>query len=330
MNEEQNEQLTNTRSNIGTGINGNTNNAFNLSDNQENIPSTETMMANTNSAEIDSDQNASTQTLEQSVFNSSVINTGHSNAINASNNFQAQNGSLNQGMSTNNIASVTNQETTQQTSTTPSNNDFSGVIDPSKITVGPEAIHPQIPVDNSPQQNLSVDNENKNVEPKKNNTFSLILVFILFVGVGAFIWFMPEIRQMLNDKKPVEQKQPSLPPEEKPEEGKTEHYDSMICSQITNTYTIYSQEDKVKKYSTSIEYTKEIEANYQSCLTLQQSEVNGFVIGCDKTPNSVTVVKTYDFSILPDTFTTDTLDFRKDDSVKSIKANLEKKGYTCS
>lgn len=329
MNEEQNEQLTNTRSNMEQGINKNTNNAFNLSGNQENIASTENMMANANSTEIASNQNTSTQTLGQSVFNSSVINNGHSNGINTANNLQAQNDSLNQGISTNNIASVTNQETTQQTLTAPSNNDFSGVIDPSKITVGPEAIHPQIPVDNLPQQNLSVDNENKNVEPKKNNTFSLILVFILFVGVGAFIWFMPEIRQMLNDKKTTEQSQPSVQPEEN-EEKQTNHYDSMICSQITNTYTIYSQEDKVKKYSTSTEYTKEIEANYQSCLTLQQSEVNGFVVGCDKTTNSVTVVKTYDFSILPDTFTMDTLDFRKDDSVKSIKANLQKKGYTCS
>ena len=299
MNEEKNEQLTNNVSTVNNQNGNNTQVNMSLNNNIGN------MSTNMNL------QNNTVMNTNQNISSTSVMNNNVNNTV-------AQNNTV----PTVNSASSIPEHTS-------SNNDFFFFFDPSKITVGPEAIHPQIPVDNPTTQNIAVDNNNISIEPKKNNTFSLILVFILFVGVGAFIWFMPEIRQMLNHKKPVEEQTTIPVPEEKQEE-KTEHFDSMICSQISNTYTIYSQEDKLKKYSTSVEYTKEIDANYQACLTLQQSEVNGFVVGCDKTTNSITIVKTYDFSMLPDTFSNDTLDFRQNDSVKSIKTNLEKQGYTCS
>lgn len=219
----------------------------------------------------------------------------------------------------------------QVTSSTSNSNDFSGVIDPSQITVGPEAINPQIPVNNPSFENQPVNNTDQNSkEPKKNNTLSLFFVFLLFALVGAFIWFMPEIHDELNKQKENKNQSQVIHEEEQQNQEQTNSYESMICSQISNTYTIYSQEDKIKKYSLATVYTSDIDTNYQSCLTLQQSEVSGFIVGCDKTANSVTVVKTYDFVRLPSTFNQDTLDFKQDDSIKSIKTRLEQKGYTCS
>lgn len=217
------------------------------------------------------------------------------------------------------------------TSSTSNGNDFSGVIDPSQITVGPEAVHSQIPVNNPSFENQPVNNTNQNSQgPKKNNSLSLFFVFLLFALVGAFIWFMPEIHDMLNKQKENKNQSQVIHEEEQQNQEQTNNYESMICSQISNTYTIYSQEDKIKKYSLATVYTSDIDTNYQTCLTLQQSEVSGFVVGCDKTANSVTVVKTYDFVLLPSTFNQDTLDLKQDDSIKSIKTRLEQKGYTCS
>ncbi len=228
--------------------------------------------------------------------------------------------------------SSTNTQTEQQASVSSNagNHDFSGVIDPNSIAVGPEAIHPQIPVDNNKNNIQSVDSINNNASEKKNNNFSLLLVAILFIGVGAFIWFMPEIRQMMNQKKKNQDQSLVEKTPETPNQSQTDNFDSMICSQVANTYTLYSEDDKLQKYTVSIEYTKDIADHYQSCLTLQQSEVNGFIVGCDKTANTVTMVRTYDFTTLPDSFIGDHMEFKKEDRVSTIKNQLEKRGYTCS
>lgn len=210
-----------------------------------------------------------------------------------------------------------------------SNRDFSGVVDPSKITVGPEAIHPQIPVNEPTKANVTASSNHPNPNEPKKNTFSLILVFILFVGVGAFIWFMPEIREMLNNNK-EDLDQSNVSEENKtPQKEQTESFDTMICSQISTTYTFYSQEEKLKKYSISEEFTTDIDNNYDSCLLLQQSEVNGFVVGCEKTTNRVERVRTYDLEVLPDTFTNEK-DFNLDEDINTIKEELQGQNYTCS
>ncbi len=296
MNEEKQEQVINSTNTINTGSNQNGNNGYNQNSTMVN-PGQATMNSNTNNQMVNNHlQNQNAAPINNSINKSECTFSQQLNVAD------------------------------KPTSTMPNHNDFEGVIDPSKITVGPEAIHPQIPVNNETEANQAVNN---NKEPKKNNTFSLILVFLLFLGIGAFIYFMPEIHQMLNNKKPNQEQSKVIHEEKTPEQEQTTSYNSMICSQISNTYTIYSQEDHLKKYSISTVYTSDIDKNYQACLTLQQSEVVGFIVGCDKTANNVTMVKTYDFTSLPDSFA-GSVDFKKDDSVKNIKKSLEQKGYTCS
>lgn len=208
-------------------------------------------------------------------------------------------------------------------------NDFSNVIDPSKITVPPSTANPQIPVNNP----ASGDNKNNKTvdkpEEKKNNTFSLILVFLLFVGVGAFIWFMPEIRSYLNkEKKTTTENNTSS--EEKTSTDASENYTSMICSNVSKNYTFYYQDDALKKYSVSVTYTSDIDANYNSCLTARASEVTGFVVECQKDTNSLIMNTSYDFTKLPDSFTGKDMEYKKDDSIKTIKSKLQSNGYTCS
>lgn len=229
---------------------------------------------------------------------------------------------------------IENNETDYKEHPTASAEDFH--IDPSSITVGPEIINQQIPVDNQSFINQPVNNttitENKveNEPSKKNNNFSLILVFILFVLVGSFIWFMPEIREMMNHNK-KEQIQTPVQEEKKEDEQPvpSDNFDSLICTRVGSTYTLYSQSSLLKKYNLAMEYTNDIEKNYKACLMLQQSEVNGFLVGCEKTTNRVSVVKTFDFTTLPESFTHEDMKFKKDENMKTIQSRLEKEGYTC-
>lgn len=212
-------------------------------------------------------------------------------------------------------------------------------IDPSSITVGPEVINQQIPVDNQNFVNQPVHNAgNQNIQQssavpiKKGNNFSLFLVFLLFLAVGAFIWFMPEIRQMMNNNKKVETNNPMQEDKNKNKNENTtqiENFDSMVCTRVGSTYTLYSSNTALKKYSITTEYTNNIDENYKSCLMLQQSEVNGFLVGCEKTTNRISVVKTFDFTILSDGFTHEDMKFKKDTDIKTIQSGLEKDGYTC-
>lgn len=204
--------------------------------------------------------------------------------------------------------------------------DYSKIVDPSKITVRPDMISPQIPVGNNEKKEESVDTT-KQEEPKKNNTFSLILVFLLFVGVGAFIWYMPEIRDMLNKKQTT--KEENVTSSSSSGSATTENYDTMVCSSISKTYTFYYKDDKLKKYNITDTFTSNLDTNYNSCKQAQQSEVAGFIVECEKATNGVSRSITYDFTKLPDGFTGST-DYKKDDSIKTIKSQLESNNYTCS
>ena len=201
--------------------------------------------------------------------------------------------------------------------------DYSKIVDPSKITVRPDMISPQIPVGNNEKKEESVDT-NKQEEPKKN---SLILVFLLFVGVGAFIWYMPEIRDMLNKKQTT--KEENVTSSSSSDSATTENYDTMVCSSISKTYTFYYKDDKLKKYNITDTFTSNLDTNYNSCKQAQQSEVVGFIVECEKATNGVSRSITYDFTKLPDGFTGST-DYKEDDSIKTIKSQLESNNYTCS
>lgn len=265
--------------------------------------------------------------------NNSVVNNENVNTDVLTNVEPKKNEFLNE-QSVQQTPTVENKEVDYKEHPTSSAKDFH--IDPSTITVGPEVINQQIPVDNQnftnqPVNNI-VSNENKtaNGPSKKSNNFSLILVFILFVAVGAFIWFMPEIRQMMNHNK-KEQVQTPVQEEKKENEQTTpsDNFDSFVCTRVGSTYTLYSQNSLLKKYNLALEHTSDIERNYKDCLTLQQSEVNGFLVGCEKTTNSVSVIKTFDFTVLPDSFTNEDMKLKKDTNIKTIQSKLETEGYTC-
>lgn len=225
---------------------------------------------------------------------------------------------------------ATSSSTVKSVGSASSNHDFSNVVDPSKITVGPEAIHPQIPVDDPMKPKTTPSSNTQNTsESKKNNTFSLILVFILFVGVGAFIWFMPDIREMMNSNKENPDQSNVVEEDDPSETEPTESFDTMICSQISKTYTFYSQDEKLKRYSLSEEFTTDLDNHYNRCLLLQQSEVTGFVVGCERATNQVEQIRTYDLEVLPDTFENEK-SYNLDEDMNTIKQELQGQNYTCS
>ena len=227
---------------------------------------------------------------------------------------------------TNNV--VDNQQTITNVNSNPDITDYSKVIDPSKITVGPEAINSQVPVEKAnPEEVAKKEVVTQNTTPQKSNKFGLFLVFLLFAGVGAFIYFMPQIDEMLNRQNSNQQVS-----QEKQENDNTNKvvYDSIVCSKISSTYTIYSTDSKLKKYSISSNYTSAIDEHYNSCLQLQQSEVNGFVVSCGKDTNSVNESKTYDLTLLPETFERSDLKFGLDANIDEVKNSLVSDGYTCN
>ena len=208
-----------------------------------------------------------------------------------------------------------NNENTQVINQQPVKNEFSNVIDPSTITASPSEVNTEIKVDNTENNNKE---QIKKEEQKKSNAFGLFLVFLLFVGVGVYIWFMPEINDMLNKNKET-----STNSEEQKEKTTEESasYDTLVCSKISSSYVLYHQDSKLKKYTIKTTYTTDIENKYQSCLTLRQSEKVGFSVNCEKEANS------YDLEKLDSAFQTE---FLKDAEISTIKTTLENNGYTCN